>query len=383
MENGLGLSDLLAGQIEVEQAIRPTSAENLFFISAGALPPNPAELLGSEKMHDLLEQLRQQFEFIFIDSSPFLAVSDAVFLSTMVDGTLLVVNSRTPKPLVKKARARLSVTHTKILGMLLNRVDIHNNEYGGYYQQYYTYYRDAAPALEDFAGFENGNGSSFDDTPAHAANGNVTALRPRRHGQAAVPKAARPADNPIAATAPAEPLAVVCARLIDAMGPMARLVVAEHVRALGETKDSFPPARLEELVARLGNEIPDDLSRRKFEIGMARDIETLAGHHDSSFLARDKARTGSSDIRPPISVLLPLTVVYARLMDAMGPMARLVVAEHVRALGESVDLFPPARLEELVARLSNEIPDDLMRRKFEIEMAREIETQIGPHDTNF
>ena len=70
-------------------------------------------------------------------------------------------------------------------------------------------------------------------------------------------------------------------------------------------------------------------------------------------------------------------------MNAMGPMARLVVAEHVRALGETAESFPPARLEELVSRLSKEIPDDVMRRKFEIEMAREIETRVGHRDTSF
>ena len=83
--------------------------------------------------------------------------------------------------------------------------------------------------------------------------------------------------------APAGPLTVVCARLINAMGPLARLIVAEHVHALGESVESFPPARLEELVARLSNEISDDLLRRKFEIEMAREMETLVAHHDSSF----------------------------------------------------------------------------------------------------
>ena len=166
MENGVGLSDLLAGQIELPQAIRATAAENLFFISGGTLPPNPAELLGSEKMHSLLQQLRADFEFIFVDSSPVLAVSDPVFLSTMVDGTLFVVSSRTPKPLLKKARTRLNIPQSKLLGILLNRVDIHKNEYSSYYQQYYTYYQDAAPALDASATVENGNGRSLHDAPA-------------------------------------------------------------------------------------------------------------------------------------------------------------------------------------------------------------------------
>ena len=160
MENTAGLADLLAGQIGMEEAIRPTQAENLFLISAGTIPPNPAELLGSRKMHELLQQLREQFEFIFIDSSPVMAVSDAVFLSTMVEGTLMVVNRRTPKPLVRKTRTRLSTPHTKILGVLLNRVDVRAGEYGSYYAHYYEYYphdldlSDGPPAA-----FGNGNGA--------------------------------------------------------------------------------------------------------------------------------------------------------------------------------------------------------------------------------
>ena len=73
-ENKAGLSDILAGQLDVDEAIRTTPADNLFLITAGALPPNPAELLGSKRMHELLEELRHRFEFIFIDSSPVLAV---------------------------------------------------------------------------------------------------------------------------------------------------------------------------------------------------------------------------------------------------------------------------------------------------------------------
>ncbi|HEY3167808.1 MAG TPA: polysaccharide biosynthesis tyrosine autokinase, partial [Candidatus Binatia bacterium] len=171
MENTGGLSEILAGQLELQKAIRPAPAENLFLISAGALPPNPAELLGSEKMHHFLQQLREEFEFIFIDSCPILAVSDSVFLSTMVDGTLLVVSSKTPKPLVRKARARLTIPQTKVLGMLLNRVDIHNSEYGGYYQEYYTYYpHDPGEVHSKPAVNRNGNGAL-----AHRDNGHSSA----------------------------------------------------------------------------------------------------------------------------------------------------------------------------------------------------------------
>lgn len=143
MDNHAGLTELLTRQIDVQEAIRPTGAENLSLLSAGAVPPNPAELLSSTKMAELFQELRGQFEFIFIDSSPVMAVSDAVFLSTMVDGTVLVVNRRTPKPLVRKTLTRLRTPHTKLLGVLLNRVDVRTGEYG-YYKHYAQYYHGEA-----------------------------------------------------------------------------------------------------------------------------------------------------------------------------------------------------------------------------------------------
>lgn len=145
MDNNAGLTELLTGQIDTQEAIRATSAANLSLLSTGAIPPNPSELLSSTKMAELLQHLRGQFEFIFIDSSPVMAVSDAVFLSTMVDGTVLVVNRRTPKPLVRKTLTRLRTPHTKLLGVLLNRVDVRSGEYG-YYKHYAQYYHGEAVA---------------------------------------------------------------------------------------------------------------------------------------------------------------------------------------------------------------------------------------------
>jgi capsular exopolysaccharide synthesis family protein len=140
VENTVGLAEILAGQIDLTQAIRPTAAANLFFISSGASPPNPAELLGSNRMHEILDELRNDYEFIFIDSSPVMAVSDAVLLSTMAEGVVLVVNGKTPKQLVRTTRSRLSTGRTKILGILLNRVDMRGGGYANYYNQYYDYY---------------------------------------------------------------------------------------------------------------------------------------------------------------------------------------------------------------------------------------------------
>ncbi|HEY2918558.1 MAG TPA: polysaccharide biosynthesis tyrosine autokinase [Candidatus Binatia bacterium] len=141
IENTTGLAEVLAGQVEIENVIRPTRVDNLFVVTSGAIPPDPAELLGSQEMAKVLNDLRERFDYIFMDSSPLLPVTDAVLLATMVDGVLMVVDGqKTPRQAVKNARARLTSAKIKILGVLLNRVDVLEGSYAGYYGQYYKYY---------------------------------------------------------------------------------------------------------------------------------------------------------------------------------------------------------------------------------------------------
>lgn len=140
--NETGLTELLAGQGEARDVIRPTTTENLFFISSGTLPPNPAELVGSRKMYEVLLALREEYDCIFIDSPPVMPVSDAVMLSTLVDGVVLIVDGqKTPRNMVKGAQARLAQARAKILGVVLNRVNMQKGDYSYYYNQYSSYYR--------------------------------------------------------------------------------------------------------------------------------------------------------------------------------------------------------------------------------------------------
>src|SRR5438094_746600 len=200
-------------------------------------------------MHELLQQFREQFEFIFIDSSPVMAVSDAVFLSTMVEGTLLVVNRRTPKPLVRKTRHRLTTPHTKILGVLLNRVDIRAGEYGSYYRHYYEYYphdHDTSHSAPPVNGNRNGalthraNGHSSRPENDPEPTGRASAISEEKNE--AVSQAIN--GNALTTSEPdtSEPrnerqarfLDAVNAKLIEAMGPMANVVLREYVLDLGE-----------------------------------------------------------------------------------------------------------------------------------------------------
>ena len=138
LERAAGLTELLTGQRTLEEVIKPTLTDNLFVITGGAIPPDPAKLVGSRKMHEILTRLREQFDYIFIDSPPLIAVSDAVRLSTMVDGVVLVVKGQeTTRDGLKEACSRLRYARAKILGVVLNRVDMKNGDYGYYQRDFY------------------------------------------------------------------------------------------------------------------------------------------------------------------------------------------------------------------------------------------------------
>jgi polysaccharide biosynthesis transport protein len=132
-----GLVDLLTEQCTLEEALHDTRHEKLKIMPSGIKPPNPAELLGSNKMKDLIGMLREKFEFVLIDSPPVLPVTDAVILSRFVDGVVLVVRGhKTDQGVAKEARNRIVQVGGKILGSILNGVDIVKG-------QHYYYYRDA------------------------------------------------------------------------------------------------------------------------------------------------------------------------------------------------------------------------------------------------
>ncbi len=141
VDNHLGLTEVLTGSRELVEMIRATEIENLYFLGAGSVPPNPTELLNSPRMAEVMTQLRERYEYIVIDSAPVLPVSDSMVLSKLTDGVVLVANgSATPRQQVKTACARLEYARAKILGLVLNKVKIHSPDYHNYYHQdYYSF----------------------------------------------------------------------------------------------------------------------------------------------------------------------------------------------------------------------------------------------------
>ncbi len=135
-----GLSDVLIGAKTLEETIVKTKIDNLYFLPAGTRPPNPAELLGSSKMQKLLDSLSGTHDYVFIDTPPVLPVTDAVALARSVDGVVLTVRGQdTQKHIATLAVARLDQVGAKILGVVLNNVDV-RSDYHYYYGGAYSYH---------------------------------------------------------------------------------------------------------------------------------------------------------------------------------------------------------------------------------------------------
>lgn len=138
LSNQTGLSDVLIGEVNYYEAVHNTEVENLRVLSSGTRPPNPAELLSSEKMKKFLESLKENYDYIIIDTPPIIMVTDAQILSRYADGCLLVIASgEADKNAAIKAKELLEKVDAKILGVVLNKLDTKRK---GYYGQYYNYY---------------------------------------------------------------------------------------------------------------------------------------------------------------------------------------------------------------------------------------------------
>ena len=136
-----GLSDLIVGKCQASQAIQATRFKGLQVLPCGYVPPNPAELLGSAHMRQVVEALRTHYEWVLIDTPPILAMADTPVLCPLVDGVVLVIGAEVSgRPAIQRAVDQIQGVGGKIIGVVLNKVDLERNSY--YYSQYYgEYYR--------------------------------------------------------------------------------------------------------------------------------------------------------------------------------------------------------------------------------------------------
>jgi capsular exopolysaccharide synthesis family protein len=143
-----GLSDLIVGKCQASESIQATRFKGLQVLPCGYVPPNPAELLGSTAMKQVVDALRSHYDWVLIDTPPILAMADTPVLCPLVEGVILVVGAEVSgRPAIQRAVDQITSVGGKILGVVLNKVDLERNSYyyGQYYGEYYrSYYAEGA-----------------------------------------------------------------------------------------------------------------------------------------------------------------------------------------------------------------------------------------------
>lgn len=135
LTNTLGLSNLLTRQENIMNVLKQSDIENLQVITCGPIPPNPAELIGSQTMQKVMEEMKGYFDVIIFDAPPVLSVADAQILSNKCDGTILVLSAgETEKEGLVKAKEALASSQANLIGVVLNNFELQK---GHYYYQYY------------------------------------------------------------------------------------------------------------------------------------------------------------------------------------------------------------------------------------------------------
>lgn len=138
LERNAGLTTALLGKAHIDDLLQPWGSDNLYVLASGQVPPNPSELLGSEKMKQLITQLEHAFDAVIIDAPPLLPVTDAAVLAQQVGGVVLVVGAQKVRtPDLEKSLASLEMVNADILGVVLNRLPSKGPD--AYAYSYYSY----------------------------------------------------------------------------------------------------------------------------------------------------------------------------------------------------------------------------------------------------
>lgn len=139
-KNEVGLSNALIETKEIDQYRNPIEVEGLSLITSGPVPPNPAELLGSKRMIEILKQAEEEYDMVIIDTPPVLPVADSSILAQLADGVILVVAAgEVLKEHAARAKKQLETVDARLIGVVLNKVDVKEK---GYHYYYYYYYGD-------------------------------------------------------------------------------------------------------------------------------------------------------------------------------------------------------------------------------------------------
>jgi len=141
IENEAGLSDYLTTELDLEEVVHLTKVDNLYLMTSGQLPNDAVGILNSQRMVELIEEVKGRFDIIFFDSPPILGVSDASVLSSAMDLTIIVVQHRRfPRAMLQRVKQAVANVGGTILGVVLNNVDVRHDQHYEYYTSYYNYY---------------------------------------------------------------------------------------------------------------------------------------------------------------------------------------------------------------------------------------------------
>ena len=177
-----GLSDLIVGKCQASEAIQTTRFKGLQVLPCGYVPPNPAELLGSAAMKQVVEALRSHYDWVLIDTPPILAMADTPVLCPLVEGVILVIGAEVSgRPAIQRAVDQITSVGGKVLGVVLNKVDLERNSYyyGQYYGEYYrSYYAEGASRQPRAAAGTEPPGASPRPAFLSRPSSNVTGLTP-------------------------------------------------------------------------------------------------------------------------------------------------------------------------------------------------------------
>ena len=141
LSNEVGLTNYLTTDMDLDQAILPTSVENLSMLPSGILPSDAVGILNSQRMSDTIAELKMRYDIVFFDSPPILGVSDASVIASEVDQTVIVVQHRRfPRAMLTRVKQAILGVGGTVLGVVLNNVDLKHDQNYYYYTNYYGYY---------------------------------------------------------------------------------------------------------------------------------------------------------------------------------------------------------------------------------------------------
>ena len=379
LPNHQGLTDVLTGNLAVEESAWQTTVAGLSLLPRGPVPPYPPDLLGSEKMRDVLETLRHSYDLIVIDSPPVTAMADAAVLSALCDGVILVIHGQsTPAGLARQAMERLAVVQARILGVVLNGVDIRNPEYA-----YYSNYVDSAEEVQPWGNGKPSVETAPEERPSEIKSASYAASTVADRPQNGRNKTVEPApENPLSEIKAASyDASVVANRPHNASNKTVEPVSEEQTSeikaasgaasAVGDT----PQNGSNKIVEPAPEERPSEIKPASYAASAV--VDRMQNDRNNALEPASKDQ--SSEIKPVLREPRPELVpqeyfdhMVLRLCEAVGPMAPMIVDDQIRSLGESRQAFPKHRLIELLDRVCQEILSESMETDFRRSMRGEL-----------